>query len=175
MKFRSESLIHHPLEAVFSAYRDRLPEVVPYLDDIASVVVASRKEEGDVVRLHNTWSSSREVPAVAKAFLRPDQLAWDDHAVWRTSDHTCGFSILTRAFGDAVTCTGTNTFSAVAGGTRVVLEGDFVVAIYGIPGVPSFLAKRIVPEVEKFIVGLIQPNLEKTNAAVGRFLDDQAR
>lgn len=174
MKFRSESLIHHPRDKVFAAYRDRLVEVVPYLDDIEAVVVRSRKEEGDTVTLHNEWRSGREVPSAAKAFLKPDQLAWDDYATWRGSDHTCHFDIKTRAFRDAVRCVGTNTFTETpSGGTKVVLEGDFEVALHGIPGVPSFLARTIIPQVEKFIIALIQPNLEKTNQAVERFLDAQ--
>lgn len=173
MKFRSESFIPHPRDAVFVAYRDRLADVVPYLDDIQAVVVHAREESGPIVKLHNEWRSAREVPQVARAFLKPDQLAWDDHATWDASKHTCTFDIRTRAFRDAVKCVGGDTFLEVPGGTKVVLEGDFEIALNGIPGVPSLLARTIVPQVEKFILSLIQPNLEKVNVAVGRYLDAQ--
>ncbi len=171
MRFTSTSTIDHPLDQVFAAYRDRLPDVVPFMDDIESVVVLDRSESGDVVTLHNEWSSANEIPAVARSFLTRDQLKWDDHATWDGAAHQCRFDIKTRAFRDAVRCTGTNTFTADGDRTRVVLEGVFEVDVKAIPGVPKLLAGRIVPQIEAFIVKLIQPNLEKTNDAVGRFLD----
>ena len=42
-----------------------------------------------------------------------------------------------------------------------------------VKGVPKFLAKSIGPQVEKFVVALIKPNLEKTNVAIAAFLDAQ--
>ena len=57
--------------------------------------------------------------------------------------------------------------------TRVVLDGTLTLDASAMVGVPKFLAGRIVPQVEKFIVSLVTPNLEATNAAIGRFLDDR--
>lgn len=173
MRFTSTSTIAHPRAEVFAAYRDRLPEIVSFMDDISHIVVLSREEDGDTVTLHNEWHSAREVPKVAQAFIKPDQLQWDDHATWNQADFTCAFNIKTRAFRDAVTCTGTNRFVEDGDVTKVILEGDFEVDVQQIPGVPRLLAGRIAPQIEKFIVQLIQPNLEKTNQAVGRFLDAQ--
>jgi hypothetical protein len=173
MKFRSESTIAHPREAVFAAYRDHLPEVVAFLDDISGVNVLSRTEEGSIVRLHNEWVSDREVPSVAASFIKQEHLRWDDHATWDTSDFTCAFDIKTRAFTDAVRCTGRNLFVPDPRGTRVILEGDFDVKNLQIPGVPRFMAKRLVPQMEKFIISLIRPNLERVNKALGSYLDAQ--
>jgi hypothetical protein len=173
MKFRSESTIAHPRSAVFAAYRDRLPEVVRYLDDISAVNTLARTEAGSEVRLHNEWVSNREIPAVAQAVIKPEHLKWDDFAVWNADRFLCSFEIKTRAFTDSVRCTGTNTFLDDPLGTRVVLEGDFEITNIQVPGVPSFLAKRLVPQIETFIVTLIRPNLEKVNQALGRFLDAQ--
>jgi len=173
MRFTSTSTIAHPRAEVFAAYRDRLPEIVAYMDDISKIVVLSREADGAIVKLHNEWHSAREVPKVAQAFIKPDQLQWDDHATWDASAFTCHFDIKTRAFREAVHCTGTNRFVEDGDVTKVVLEGDFEVDVKQIPGVPRLLAGRIAPQIEKFIVQLIQPNLEKTNQAVGTFLDAQ--
>lgn len=173
MRFTSTSTIHHPRDAVFAAYRDRLPDVVPYMDDIAAVVVLSRREEASRVHLHNEWASAAEIPAAASSFLSKDDTKWDDHAIWDASNHTCRFEIHTRVFRDAVHCTGTNTFTEVPGGTRVVLEGEFSLDASKVTAIPRLLRGAIVPQVEKFIVSMIQPNLEKTNVAIGRFLDAQ--
>ncbi len=171
MKFRNESVIAHPRDQVFAAFRDRLTDAVPYLDDIAAINVVARTDANGVIKLHNEWVSAKEVPAVAQSIVKPDQLRWDDYATWDEAKKTCAFEIKTRVYPDKVRCVGSNTFVAEGDKTRVILEGEFTVSLDGIPGIPWLLAKTIVPQVEKFIVALIQPNLEKTNAAVGKLLD----
>lgn len=173
MKFRSETIIEHPVDAVFAAYRDQLADVVPFLDDISEVNVLERTEDGDVVRLHNEWVSNTEIPKMAQGMLNPDDLRWDDYASWDANKKQCSFQIKTRVFRDEVSCTGTTSLVAAGDHTKVVLEGDFTVSIKKIPGVPRLLMGKVLPMVEQFIVKLIQPNLEKTNLAVGKFLDAQ--
>ena len=56
----------------------------------------------------------------------------------------------------------------------VRLTGDLQINVKEIPGVPSFLAKRLAPQVEKFIVSLITPNLEQVNKSIERFLDAES-
>lgn len=175
MEIRSETRIHHPREAVFRAYRDRMPEIAAYLPDIKEVIVRERVESGATVRLHNEWVSDRDVPSFAAKILKPEYLRWDDHAAWHEDRFVCEWQIRTRAFTEAVTCNGTNTFVADGDGTRVVLAGKLEIDLREIPGVPRLLAGTIAPQVEKFIVSLIQPNLEQTNRAVERWLDAQGR
>jgi|JI10StandDraft_1071094.scaffolds.fasta_scaffold664658_2 hypothetical protein len=170
MKFRSESSLSQPREAVFAAYRDQLPEVVKLLEDISAVNVLSRSDDGPISKLHNEWVSNREVPKIAASLIKPEHLRWDDHATWDGANWRCSFEIRTRVFTENVRCTGTNTFLVEGSGTKVILEGDFQVSLKDIPGVPRFLAGTIAPQVEAFIIQLIQPNLEKVNQAVGRFL-----
>jgi hypothetical protein len=171
VKFRNESIISFPRERVFRTYRDHLSEIVRYMDDISGVTVLAREEAGAVVKLHNEWASAKEIPSVAQGLIKPEHLRWDDHAVWDEGRKVCEFTIHTRVYRDKVHCRGSNTFLAEGDRTRVVLEGEFTVSLDGIPGVPWLLAKTITPQVERFIVALIQPNLEKTNVAVGRFLE----
>jgi hypothetical protein len=171
MEIRSESRLHHPVEAVFLAFRDHMPEVAAYIPDIKQVVVQSRKEEGDVVHLHNEWVAGAEVPAVAARFIKPEQLRWDDFAVWFASDRHCEWTIRTRVFTDAVRCSGQTRLIADGDATRVALIGALELDLSDIQGVPSFLGRRIAPQIEAFVVSLIKPNLERTNEAIGRFLD----
>ncbi len=173
MEIRSESRIRQSREKVFAAYRDRLPELAPYLDDIAEIKVLSRSEADGKVKLHNEWISDREIPAFAQKILKPEYLRWDDHAVWDASAWTCDWEIRTRAFTEAVSCRGRNQFLEDGDGTRVVLTGDLTIDLREIPGVPRFLAGTIAPQVEKFIVNLITPNLEAVNRSLQRFLDEK--
>ena len=46
MEFRIENNLSHPVDKVFEAYRDRLPDLVPFLDEIEAIEVLDRKEEG---------------------------------------------------------------------------------------------------------------------------------
>lgn len=171
MKFHSESRIAHGRDKVYTAYRDRLRDFATRIDDIEAVNVLSREEQGDVTRVHNEWVSDREIPSVARKFLKPEHLRWDDFAEWNDGEHKVRFEIKTRVFPDAVKCVGTNTFIEDGDGTRVVLEGDFQVDLKKVSGIPRFLRSTIVPQVEKFIVSLITPNLTNTNTALGDFLD----
>lgn len=174
MRIHSESILRHPRDHAFAAYRDRLPDIVPYLQDIKEVRVLSRTENEGVVSLHNLWVADQEIPSYAKAFLKPHMLQWDDYADWKGDDRQCLWRLETF-FKDGVTCSGSNTFLAMdANTTRVVLEGDLRIDLKKIPGVPRLLAKRMGPQVEKFIVSLISPNLQKVNDSLQRFLDDQA-
>lgn len=174
MEFRSETTIKHPREAVFLAYRDRMSDVVAHLADIKAVNVLAREEADGVVKLHNEWVGQAEIPAMAKSMISPDQLRWDDYATWTAATTSCSYEIKTRAFRDAVRCTGSNTIVDDPVGARVILAGSIEISLKALPGVPSFLAKRMVPQVEKFIVGLIAPSLEKTAEAVAAYLDAEA-
>ena len=79
-------------------------------------------------------------------------------------------------FTDAVRCEGTNTLVRVDDQhTDVVLDGQLDIDLKEIPGVPRLMAGRMRPQVERFIISLITPNLKETNAAMGRMLDARAR
>jgi hypothetical protein len=172
LEIRSESTIGHSREKVFCGYRDKLPEIAAYITDIREIRVLSRAEEGASVRLHNEWVSDRDVPSIAKKFLKPEQLQWDDFAVWHSDEWFCEWEIKTRAFRDAVKCSGRNTFVEVGeGSTRVVLTGELQIHLKEIPGVPRLLAGRLRPTIEKFIVSLITPNLRKVNESLQQYLD----
>lgn len=174
MEIRSETRLHHPIDAVFEAYRDRLSEVAAFVPDIKQITVLSRVEDGDKVVLHNEWRSDREPPKVAAKFVSSEQMCWDDHATWFGDDKRCEWVIKPRAFASSVDCKGQTHLIADEDATLVRLVGQLNIDLRDIPGVPGFLGKRLAPQIEKFIVALITPNLERTNGAIGRFLDSQA-
>ena len=174
MHFQSESIIAHPRDRAFFAYRDNLTDIVPFLDDITGIDVLERKEEGSQIRLHNLWRVEQDVPAFARAFLKKEMLCWDDFAVWFEDERICRWEIKTRAFTQAVTCKGSNTFYEDGDErTRVVLQGEFQIDLKKVKGVPSFLGRSLGPKLERFIVNLITPNLEKVNASIEAYLNSQ--
>lgn len=173
MRIQSESIIKHPRAMVYEAYRDRLPEIAPYIPDIREIRVESREESEGAIKLHNVWIADREVPAYARAFLKPEMLQWDDLADWRDAESCVHWKLRLRVFTESVTCGGTNSFvDAGDGTTKVRLDGDLDIDVKKIPGVPRMLAGGIKPKVEKFIVSLITPNLKQVNESLQQFLDD---
>src|SRR4051812_30278992 len=116
-EFKSLAMAKHPLESVWSTTRDSLPSVAPYLDDIERVVVESRTEHPDgTIAIVNQWQAKAAIPAALAAVIKPEMLAWTDHAVWDPRDHVCRFRIETRFFPDRVRCSGTTRYEAAMGG-----------------------------------------------------------
>jgi hypothetical protein len=172
MKINSESRIHHPQPAVYAAYRDRLPEVAAYIPDIKEILVQSRQPTAAGVSLHNLWIADREIPRMVQGFVKPDMLRWNDYAEWNDAGAYCDWKLQIPAFPNNVTCSGRNAFYADGSGTRVVLTGDLEINP-NFPGIPRLVASRLAPQIEKFIVMLITPNLERVNQSLGAFLDAQ--
>ena len=172
MRIRSESLISHPIDVVFGAYRDRLPEMVSYLPDVQEIVVVKREDKGERVRLHNEWIADRDVPTFARSFIKPEMLRWDDFAEWHETELRCRWMLRLRVFSDAFSCSGTTSFRVDGSGTRVMLDGELNLDLNKIRGIPKLMARTMGSKVESFVVGLITPNLERTNVALQSFLDD---
>lgn len=174
MEIRSASRIRHPRDRVWVAYRDHLPAIAPHIPDVERITALSRQSSPGVVVLHNEWVAEREIPPVAQRFLRPEHLRWDDHATWREDGFVCDWVIRPRAFTDAVTCHGRNTFVDEGDETLVRMEGVLEIRLADVPGVPSFVGRRIAPQIERFIVSLITPNFQSTNQAIQTWLDAES-
>lgn len=174
MRIHSESIIRHPQDVVYRAYRDRLPEIAAYIPDVKEIIVKSRDEQPGVVTIHNEWIADKEVPVYARAFLKPEMMRWDDYAVWTDEKSQVAWKLKLRLFTESVRCGGTNTFRKIDDTkTSVTLEGDLDIDLKSIPGVPNLLAGGLKPKVEKFIVSLITPNLERVNQSLQQFLDEK--
>ncbi|MBX2796065.1 MAG: hypothetical protein KTR31_00310 [Myxococcales bacterium] len=175
MKFNLTDEIPFERELVFSTHRDKLVELVPYLPNVDSVVIQSREEDGDVVRLVNEWTgASSDVPAVVRPVLKPEHLSWVDRATWDVAKWRCDWQITISALPEVVTAKGSNTFVDEGGETLIQMTGEFVIHPDKVPGVPSFVARRAAGPLEKFVVGLLQPNLRRSNQAVLQYLEDNA-
>ena len=174
MKIHSESRIHHPVEAVYLAYRDRLPEIARYIPDIKEIRVESREDTDDGCRLHNLWISDKELPAVVRGVVKPEMMRWDDYAEWHDSERYVAWRLVIPTFKDQVRCEGRNTFHVDGAGARVVLTGNLEIKLERVPGVPAFMARRVAPMIEEFIVKLITPNLERVNQSLETYLDADA-
>ncbi len=171
MEIRASSIVRHPRDRVYRAFRDRLPDIAAYMPNVKRVDVVAKEQLPDGVRLHNVWYGKGEIPKIAQIVVKPEILVWDDYAVWHDSAFYCDWRIGIRVFNESFKCSGTNRLTEEGPHTRVSLLGDLELDLRDVPGVPRLLATKLRPQIEAFIVKLIRPNLEETNVALGRFLD----
>lgn len=173
MRFTITDELPYPLDQVFSVHRDKLEELVVYLPNVDAVETRVREVDGPIVRLENHWTgASSDVPAVIRPLFKSEYLTWVDRAEWNEATHTCKWNIQLNALPGAITARGENLFREEDGETIIDMTGEFIVHPERIPGLPAFVVKAAVPTLEKFIIGLLQPNLRKSNAAVVEYIDD---
>lgn len=173
MRFTITDELPHPRDLVFSTHRDKLIELIDYLPNIEEVETVSREVEGRIVRLENHWTgASSDIPAVVRPLVKAEYLTWVDFAEWDEEHHRCRWRLEIGVLPGAIEAHGENVFLDEGDVTIVNMSGQFIIHPERIPGVPAFMAKRAAPALEKFVVGLVQPNLRKSNAAVVEYIDD---
>lgn len=171
MKIETTAEIAFPREQVFAAYRDHLPELVPYLANVRAITITSRQEEGSLVKFVNRWKGGGEIPGVVRKFLSEDLLEWDDLATWNAADFTCAWQTIVPSFKDAVDARGRNTFVETRPGvTTLTISGELKVDAAKVKGVPRLLAGTVSPAIESFLVAAIKPNLVAVAKGVEKFL-----
>jgi nitrogen fixation protein len=173
VEIQVNDVIKHPLDRVFSTYRDALSELAVYLPNIERIEVLEREElAGGDLRLLNLWKAAgAEIPTALRAFVKPEMLQWRDFAVWHTSEHACSWRTEIGFMKEAIHVEGRNTFEQDAQGhTRILIRGQIRVDASKIPGVPRLLAGSVGPGVERFVVNMITPNLKEVNRGLERYL-----
>ena len=171
MQITADARIPFPRPLVFATYRDKLPELVPYLPNVRGITVKSRDDRGDVVDLVNVWSGGGEIPAAARAFISEAMLTWDDLATWDSAAFECSWRIRTHAFTDAVRCTGTNVFKVDGDATILQIRGELSIDGGRIAGVPRLLSGTVSRTVEDVLTKKIAPNLIQVSDGLRRFLE----
>ena len=110
MDIRADAHIPFPRDVVFVAYRDEITDLLPYLPNVRSIEIKSRKDAGSVVEFVNEWRGGGDIPAAIRAVLSESVLAWTDYATWHADELRCDWRTETHAFTDAVACSGSNRF-----------------------------------------------------------------
>jgi hypothetical protein len=176
MDITVDSKINHPRAVVYAAMRDQMASLAPYLPNVERIEVRERKDTTPgVVELVNFWkAAATEIPAVARPFIDPSKLSWIDRARWVDADQTCHWSLEVSFMPERVKCSGTTTYLEDGPNrTAIRMRGKLEFDLKGL--LPGLIARTATPSVEQFVVKMIQPNLEKTVEALGRFLDTGGR
>ena len=101
-------------------------------------------------------------------------LSWYDHATWDVSTFSDAWRIQMRVLEKVVDCRGGNTFETEGGNTVLRIRGELNLDLREVPGVPRFLASTAGPTVEKFVVGMLKPNLVEVSKGIEQYLKAKA-
>jgi hypothetical protein len=170
MNFEKSSVVSHPAPLVLETMIERMHEVVPFMPSVNAIELTSREElPNGQLRIVRRWLGSMDnAPSALRPFLSEEVMGWTDTALWTPADYRVDWTLST-SMGRLYDCSGTNFFEPEPadpeGSTRMRVTGTLQVYPERLPGLPKFLGKRLAPQVEKFIVGLITPNL--TDVAIG--------
>ncbi len=171
MEIRTDTILTYPRDVVYEAYRDRLVETVPYLPNVEGITVLSNERDGSTVHLLNEWKANGDIPRVATAFIKPHMLRWKDFADWHDDEWCVDWRMELAFLNEIVQTHGRNHFVDMGDRCRVEIRGVLNIDGSRLPGVPRLLGRKIAPQVEKFVVSLIKPNLVKTADALQQVLD----
>jgi hypothetical protein len=174
MRIDVDAKIPFPRDIVFATYRDKLTDLVQYLPNVKSIAVLERTDEGPISKLRNEWWAKGEVPKIAQSFLKPEMLSWYDHATWNQSTFSNEWRIQMRIMEKVVDCKGGNSFEHDGTGTVLRIRGELNLDLKQVPGVPRFLAGTAGPAVEKFVVGMLKPNLVEVSKGIEQYLRARA-
>lgn len=172
MQFQAEGRVKGAdLSTVYEIIRDRLPELVPYMDNVSAISTVERGDGPNGPHLLNRWrADAGQVPGAARKFIKPEMLEWNDHADWNDAEHHVDWRIESAVFTGMYTCQGRNRVVADGDDVRIVISGEMKVDAKRIPGVPSFLAKKVVPTIENYLIDRMKPNMASLGTGVQRFL-----
>ena len=171
MDISINSSIPHPIQSVYEAMRDHMPELVPYMPNIQSIVVENREEHGNILHLQNRWTPSQtEIPTVARSFIDSKNTYWIDHAQWNNDTKVCSWRLEMGFMSERVQCTGTTSFQPLGENeTNMQIRGALSLNLKGL--VPRLILGRANKSVETFVGKMVKPNFQKTTEALIQYLN----
>ena len=174
MKFTLTAEVLHPRDEVFAVQRDTLPDLVRFLPNVERIEREILEQGGDILRVRNDWYGSvDEIPALVRPLVKPEWLQWSDEAVWDADRFVCEWQTHLNMFPGAITSRGTTRFEDEGDATLVTVHGEFSIDPARIRGIPTGLARKVAPRIEKFVIGVLEPNMKRTLQAVEEYIDDQ--
>ena len=175
MDFSCRATISGPVDRVLVMLRDRLTDLVPYLDTVDAIEEVERQVDGSRITITNAWQgNSRGVPAFARPFVTRGMTAWKDVAIWDTEARTVEWTFEPNKFKKLYTCGGLNHIRVIdADTTELEINGSLVIDPKHLP-LPGPLARKFAPRITKWVIGKIQPNLLLVPQAIQKFFEAEA-
>jgi hypothetical protein len=174
IQFKSTSVIKHPVGLVYETMRDKLPEIVNFLEDIESVQAKERTElKAGNVRIVNIWQAAPALPSFVAQHIKREMLAWTDRAEWDQKAQECRWEIEPHAFKEWVCCIGKTSFEPAIRGeaTKITFSGSL--ELQKSNGTMKVLSGSTSQLVEVIVQRLIPSNFVKVTKALSHYLDEK--
>ena len=172
--FKSIVVVKYPLDLVWTTIRDRMPEMVPMLGDVASITVLDRREAASgTIELVNEWRVHLNIPTMLNSVVKPEMLGWIDRAEWHDVTHECQWTIEPFFLTEAVRCVGTTVYEPAIGGrgTRITFAGTLDIDNFQLGKIiPTSLCIPVSAALETLVATLVPKNFRKTTDALAKLL-----
>ncbi|HYD48786.1 MAG TPA: DUF2505 family protein [Terriglobales bacterium] len=181
MRFTKTSRVSHPASLVLDLMIHRMHDIVPFLPNVESIELRSKEDLDDgKIRIVRYWQGTADnLPSALRPFISKDVLGWTDTALWEPAEYKVDWTLSTNVAAQLYECSGTNHFEPDPKDpehtTRIRITGNLQVHPDQLPGVPRFLGSRLAPQIEKFVVDMLTPNLTDVAKGLQNYFDAQAR
>jgi hypothetical protein len=163
--FRTIHVVKQPVDRVYEAVRDRLPEIAAMLDDVESVRMLERKAgAGGGLSLVNEWRARLPLPRVLDDLVHKDSLGWIDRACWDDRGRRCAWEIEPLFLPGQIRCRGTTEYEAAMGGrgARVTFAGQIEITLGARGTIRGPLDQTVSSVVESIVTTVVPRNFRKT-------------
>lgn len=182
MHFEETSRVTQPASLILETMIENMQAIVPFLDNIESIDLQSREVLGDGrIKIVRRWQGmSDSVPSALRPFVSRELMGWIDTAFWTPAEYKVEWaqSMCSASVAKLYECSGINYFEPhpedPEHDTRIRITGDLAVFPEQL-GIPSFLGRRLAPQVESFVVSLLTPNLMGLAKGLQGYFDKQAK
>ena len=176
MKFREVVVVDQSASFVLHFMMNRLEELIPLLPNVTRADKERQTQLPDGrIRTIRRWEASPGVlPVALRPFARKEWMRWIDTSDWCFKEHREDWVLSMERMENLYDCAGSNTFRPHPDfpetKTLAVIEGELEVYPERVRGIPKFLAKKLAPQVEKYVISLLVENLVGMTRELGPFL-----
>jgi len=183
MRFNEQSTVSHPAPLILETMIERMEEIVPFLPNVESIETReSKKLKNGQLRIVRHWQGKADsIPSALRPFLSKEALGWIDTALWTPPEYKVEWqqSALSPGIARLYECKGENYFEPnpddPKNSSRIRILGNLDVHPDRLPGLPTFLGRTLAPQIEKFVIGMITPNLRDLAKGLQGYLDQKAK
>jgi len=174
MNFKTVSIIKHPVEVVWPAFRDQFEEIGALVPNVEYIREMDRTNSDGPLKTVYEWKVDPPLPAIIKGYIKPEMLSWDDIARWHEDNHQCHWHIVSHYFKDKMHCQGETHFQPAMGGRgcRLTFQGD-IVWKEGLAAIAGFMEGPVNRAIEQVLENMIPKNFHKITQATSTLLAEE--
>lgn len=175
MLIKQTEIIQANQEKAYFLVKNELENIVNYFPSVDRIKqVEKDTSSSDFDLIVNHWYAKVNIPFFLRSFLSKDLFSWKDKAHWVDEKYKVTYDLESFYGNDLFEAKGQNQFTDLGSSkTKLDLMCDIKINAQKIPGIPSSIAKKVVPTIEKIIKKMLQPNLAGLGQALNSYLSHE--